>query len=344
MNRVFFRTLADILDAGGSADLLTILAGEREGRALTAQKALVTADGLVPYDEGLRGLWEKLAAALPGGDRPLSAEVLGVRLLAERLSARRQLIICGGGHIAKPLAEIGSLLDFDVTVIDDREEFANRERFPRAGQVLCMPFAQAMESVPYTDGSYFVIITRGHADDRLCLERILPRRFAYCGMIGSRKKVAVVMEQMEREGYTREQLARVHSPIGLRIGAETPAEIAVCIAAEIIQVGSGLSAGSVSREGLERLARGEPMMLATIIEKRGSAPRGSGSKLLADGKGALYGTIGGGAAEARVVASAPEVLASGAPRVVLCDMTNNDARQAGMVCGGTVEVLLDPIL
>lgn len=222
MNRVFFRTLADILDAGGSADLLTILAGEREGRALTAQKALVTADGLVPYDEGLRGLWEELAAALPGGDRPLSAEVLGVRLLAERLSARRQLIICGGGHIAKPLAEIGSLLDFDVTVIDDREEFANRERFPRAGQVLCMPFAQAMESVPYTDGSYFVIITRGHADDRLCLERILPRRFAYCGMIGSRKKVAVVMEQMEREGYTREQLARVHSPIGLRIGARNP--------------------------------------------------------------------------------------------------------------------------
>ena len=207
MNRVFFRTLADILDAGGSADLLTILAGEREGRALTAQKALVTADGLVPYDEGLRGLWEELTAALPGGDRPLSAEVLGVRLLAERLSARRQLIICGGGHIAKPLAEIGSLLDFDVTVIDDREEFANRERFPRASQVLCMPFVQAMESVPYTDGSYFVIITRGHADDRLCLERILPRRFAYCGMIGSRKKVAVVMEQMEREGYTREQWA-----------------------------------------------------------------------------------------------------------------------------------------
>ena len=74
MNRVFFRTLADILDAGGSADLLTILAGEREGRALTAQKALVTADGLVPYDEGLRGLWEELTAALPGGDRPLSAE------------------------------------------------------------------------------------------------------------------------------------------------------------------------------------------------------------------------------------------------------------------------------
>lgn len=66
MNRVFFRTLADILDAGGSADLLTILAGEREGRALTAQKALVTADGLVPYDEGLRGLWEELTAALPG--------------------------------------------------------------------------------------------------------------------------------------------------------------------------------------------------------------------------------------------------------------------------------------
>lgn len=207
-----------------------------------------------------------------------------------------------------------------------------------------MPFAQAMESVPYTDGSYFVIITRGHADDRLCLERILPRRFAYCGMIGSRKKVAVVMEQMEREGYTREQLARVHSPIGLRIGAETPAEIAVCIAAEIIQVGSGLSAGSVSREGLERLARGEPMMLATIIEKRGSAParhrlqaagRRKGRALRHDRRRRRRGAGG------RLRARGPRV---GAPRVVLCDMTNSDARQAGMVCGGTVEVLLDPIL
>lgn len=343
MNREFFRTLADILDAGGSADLLTILSGERAGRDLTAQKALVTADGLLPCDGELRALWEELASALPGGERPLVAEAGGVRLLAERLSARRQLVICGGGHIAKPLAEIGSLLDFDVTVIDDREEFANRERFPTAKEVICLPFAQAMASIPYTDSSYFVIITRGHADDRFCLKQILPHRFAYCGMIGSRKKVAVVMEQMGREGYTEEQLARVHAPIGLRIGAETPAEIAVCIAAEIIQVGSGLSAGNISREGLERLAAGEPMMLATIIEKHGSAPRGTGSKLLADGKGALYGTIGGGAAEAQVITAARGVLAAGTPRVVSCDMTNSDARKEGMVCGGTVEVLLDPI-
>ena len=254
MSRQFYETLRSLLASGGSALMATVTDGTLSGHDLTAEKAFLCGEKITPQNPALEGFWRENFRALGDGPLPRTAEVNGVSLLAEQMSARQKLIICGGGHIAKPLAEIGSLLDFDVTVIDDREEFANRERFPRASQVLCMPFAQAMESVPYTDGSYFVIITRGHADDRLCLERILPRRFAYCGMIGSRKKVAVVMEQMEREGYTREQLARVHSPIGLRIGAETPAEIAVCIAAEIIQVGSGLSAGSVSREGLERLA------------------------------------------------------------------------------------------
>ena len=161
-------------------------------------------------------------------------------------------------------------------------------------------------------------------------------------MIGSRKKVSVVMEQMERSGYARELLDRVYAPIGLRIGAQTPAEIAVCIAAQLIQVRSGRAGDGFDRAALAELAQGVPMMLATVISKRGSAPRAVGAKLLTDGE-RLFGTIGGGAGEARVMALTREVLDSGAPRLVECDMTNQDAGKAGMVCGGITTVLLEPI-
>ena len=343
MRKEYYKTLSALLLAGGSAVQATVVSGERGGIKASAQKAFLADGILMTSDDSLSGCWPAVFAKTSTGALPRLIELDGFEVLLELLTSRQKLVICGGGHIALPLANLGTMLDFDVTVIDDREEFANPARFPTANSIFCEPFDTALDKITYTENTYFVIITRGHKDDRLCLEKILKQRFAYVGMIGSCRKVGIVMEQMEKEGYSRELLNQVYAPIGLKIGAQTPAEIAVCIAGQMIEVRSGASDGSIPPAALDALAKGVPMVLATILQKKGSAPRGVGAKLLADSEGTLYGTVGGGAGEASVIAAAPEVLQEMRPRVMECNMTNKDATQAGMVCGGVIRVLLDPI-
>lgn len=343
MRKEYYKELSALLLAGGGAVQATVVSGEHGGIKASAQKAFLTDGTIIASDDSLSGYWPAVFAKASAGALPRLIELDGFEVLLERLTSRQKLVICGGGHIALPLANLGAMLDFDVTVIDDREEFANSARFPAANNILCEPFDTALDKICYTENTYFVIITRGHRDDRLCLEKILKQRFAYVGMIGSSRKVGIVMEQMEKEGYSQELLGQVYAPIGLKIGAQTPAEIAVCIAAQMIEVRSGASDGSIPPAALDALAKGVPMVLATILQKKGSAPRGVGAKLLADSDGTLYGTVGGGAGEASVIAAAPEVLRERQPRVMECNMTNKDATQAGMVCGGVIRVLLDPI-
>ena len=136
-----------------------------------------------------------------------------------------RLIICGGGHVSLALAHIASILEFDITVVDDREEFANPERFPMVGQTLCMPFSKALEKLGSRPGDYYVIVTRGHAFDRDCLAQILRGQYAYAGMIGSKLKIKAVMDSLLAEGFPQEVLDAVHSPIGIRLGGQTPAEV-----------------------------------------------------------------------------------------------------------------------
>ena len=142
-----------------------------------------------------------------------------------------RLILCGGGHVSLEVAHIARRLEFELVIIDDRPEFASRERFPMAGQVVCAPFPEALDALGSRESDYYVILTRGHAHDRDCLEHVLRGKYAYAGMIGSRTKVAAVKAALEAAGIAREILDGVHSPIGLPIGAQTPAEIAVSIAA-----------------------------------------------------------------------------------------------------------------
>ena len=144
-----------------------------------------------------------------------------------------RLILCGGGHVSLEVAHIARRLEFELVIIDDRPEFASRDRFPMAGQVVCAPFLEALDALGSRESDYYVILTRGHAHDRDCLEHVLRGKYAYAGMIGSRTKVAAVKAALEAAGIAREILDGVHSPIGLPIGAQTPAEIAVSIAAEL---------------------------------------------------------------------------------------------------------------
>jgi len=125
---------------------------------------------------------------------------------------------------------------FPVVVVDDREEFADAGQFPEAREVRCMPFGGVMARLPVDVHAFVVIVTRGHLYDKEVLGQALRTEARYIGMIGSRRKRDLIYKRLLEEGFTEEDLARVHSPIGLDIGAETPEEIAVSIVAELIDV------------------------------------------------------------------------------------------------------------
>ena len=186
--------------------------------------------------------------SLGEGEATESGMICGgeMELLLDPIQSRPTLVIAGGGHIALPLARLGSTLGFSVVVIDDREEYANNERFPEAQTVICQDFDTALSKVRITPHTYIVIVTRGHKHDELVLKNVISSEAAYIGMIGSRTKVRTIFENLRRRGIAEHAIKQVHAPIGLDIGAETPEEIAVSIMAEIIKLrrgGTGESLG-----------------------------------------------------------------------------------------------------
>ena len=149
--------------------------------------------------------------------------------------------IFGGGHVAYALEPVLRHVDFRTVVIDDREEYANPERYPHADRTIAVEnFDNAFDDIETDDDSYIIIVTRGHRGDLQVLREALKRDFAYLGMIGSRRKNELLFDTLRKEGVPESKLAEVHAPIGLKIGSETPEEIAVSIVAEIIQVRSQL--------------------------------------------------------------------------------------------------------
>jgi xanthine dehydrogenase accessory factor len=144
------------------------------------------------------------------------------------------LYIFGAGHVARSLCEIASHAGFDVTVVDDRESYANHERLPGAHQVICQDFDLAMAKVSPTETSYIVIVTRGHRDDMRILRWAVQTQARYIGMIGSKRKTITIFRELVKEGLPEHLFERVHAPIGLDIGAITPEEIAIAITAELI--------------------------------------------------------------------------------------------------------------
>ena len=197
-------------------------------------------------DPALDARAEEAARTLLAGDgrdgpRPVEAEGRGWTLYLEAHRAPPELVIVGAGHIARPLCRLGAMLGFRVRVLDDRPEFATRERFPEAEEVRRADFSDPFRGIPMGPETHLVLVTRGHRYDYEALRDVLrrPAEPAYVGMIGSRRRVRAALEQLSREGIDPERMARVHAPVGLDIGAETPEEIAVAIAAEIVRVRRG---------------------------------------------------------------------------------------------------------
>ncbi len=180
-----------------------------------------------------------LDAGEPATDRRHESSPGDAQIMLELFEAPGRLVVVGGGHVGLALAEIGALLGFRITVIDDRPEFANAERFPMADDVRSGKIDSELDAMDLGGACSVVLVSRGHKQDELALRHTVGRGAAYLGMIGSRRRTRTVLESLAAGGVPRAELDRVRTPIGLDIGAETPEEIAVSILAEIVMVRRG---------------------------------------------------------------------------------------------------------
>ena len=180
-----------------------------------------------------------------GGDATIQLEYISAAdpgNFVEEFKQKSRAFIFGGGHVAKALDPVLRHVDFDTYIIDDREEYANPERFPdAAATIVCSDFEHCFDDIEVDEDSYLIIVTRGHRGDLVVLRQALQKPHAYLGMIGSKRKNNLLFDTLREEGVSEEALAEVHAPIGLEIGSETPEEIGVSIAAEIIQVRSQIT-------------------------------------------------------------------------------------------------------
>lgn len=166
--------------------------------------------------------------------RPTLLEVNGIKLYVEPVLQEPTLYLFGAGHVSQEVAHLAKKVGFKVVVVDDRAEFANKDRFPVADEILVQDFEDASRSLPLGPQSYVVIVTRGHEHDYTVLKNVLGFGTKYIGMIGSKRKRDIIFQRLKAEGVPEELLSRVRSPIGLDIGAESPEEIAISIVAELI--------------------------------------------------------------------------------------------------------------
>ena len=159
-----------------------------------------------------------------------------LEVFVEPVFPQPKAFIFGAGHISKSLAKVAALAGFSTAVIDDRESFASRERFPETDEIHAGEYEDVVPRLAINESGYVVIVTRGHRDDMRVLRLVAGSSARYIAMIGSKRKVISVIKELEREGVARERLERIYAPMGLEIGAESPEEIAISVVAEMIAV------------------------------------------------------------------------------------------------------------
>ena len=256
--------LAALLRSGKRGALATIVNSQGSVPSFRAAKLLVRDDGTTLGTVGggsveaevLRAAREVIQKERPHtltfnlNDKPQDNTGLtcggNLQVFIEPLIPAPDLYIIGAGHIAMNLSKVAALAGFEVSVIDDREAFANRERFPQAKQIIAEQFESALPRIQAGPNSFIVIASRGHGLDLVALRWAVETSARYIGMVGSRKKSTVFLRELESEGIPAEKLARVNTPVGLNIGAITPEEIAVTITAEMIAVRRGVDVGTLS--------------------------------------------------------------------------------------------------
>ncbi|MDR2457143.1 MAG: XdhC family protein [Clostridiales Family XIII bacterium] len=270
--------------------------------------------------------------------------------LVERVEKKGRMIVLGGGHIALSLIKIAKILGFSIIVFDDRPKFANNARFPEADEIIVDEFSNLYKRIKIHLNDTVVIITRGHKHDTTCLRWVLSSKSPkYTGMIGSRRRVAIVKDMLINEGFKKERLEAIYSPIGLNINALTPAEISIAILSEIIKnkrkgKDHRLLSENFDLSVLSELSKdnSDYNAMITIVKQEGSTPRTVGAKMLLSYDGRLMGSIGGGCAEGEVISIARNLIRKNGYALKTVDMSEN-AEDDGMVCGGNMEVIVESL-
>jgi xanthine dehydrogenase accessory factor len=228
----------NLLVSGETFCLATVIASDAAD-ITPGSKVIVHGDGTLDGSIGSEnidlGIPERALAALSEKKSRIAEIDGGIRVFFNVLSAEARLLICGAGHIAIPLARFAKEVGFNITVLDDRSDFAHPSRFPDCTTIV-ENFTIALRDLPLGPSTYVVIITRGHEHDMDCLMEILAKDTAYVGLIGSRRRVSFVLQGLEEKGLSRQRLKSVFTPIGIPIGAESPAEIALSIVSELVCV------------------------------------------------------------------------------------------------------------
>ncbi len=300
----------------------------------------------------MRKEFQDILNAVTEGREATLTRAVGETVYTRRFLPPERLILLGGGHVSLALYEAALKVGFGVSVVDDRPAFASYTRFPEAREVICDSFENALPWLNIGAGDFVCVLTRGHRDDVTCMKYLLrgnePR---YLGMIGSHRRVKGLFALLTEEGYDQERIGRVHAPIGLSIGAVTPAEIAVSILAELIAARHALPAGEgvLPQQNTDldalRFLRDDshPAALLLVLSTKGSTPVKGGALMGTDKLGNNAGTIGGGCGENQAILAARRLIGTGGSQVVTVDMTNDVAAMEGMVCGGTMDVLIEDL-
>jgi len=268
VNHEVFAALGEALKHGEEVALVTIVAANGSTPQRVGAKMLVYADGRVLGTIGggcyeNEALWKAREALttrkavtvkyeLADDFAAESGLICGgqMEVFIEPIEASPAVYIFGAGHVGQYVGRVAHDAGFRVHVVDDREKFANRDRFPNAGEIVVDDIPTWLANTVLPTSSYAVVVTRGHRHDLDALRALAPRRLRYLGLIGSRAKVKRLYDVLAEDGAVSiEQLERVHAPIGLDIGAVTPQEIAVSIVAELIAVRRG-KADTISHASL----------------------------------------------------------------------------------------------
>ena len=249
-----YEVIVKLKAEGESAALATIIGTEGSTPRETGAKMLIREDGTIfgtigggtlegqVIKDGIQVIREEKPRIFHHDLKNTEASEAGMLcggvldIYIEPIISTPTVFIFGGGHISLYVSKISAMVGFHVAVIDDRAQFASEERFPEAQQVIIEEFALAFPQLKVKQSSYLVIVTRGHAYDQEVLEWALNTEAKYIGMIGSKKKIQTLYNNLENKGIAGEKLQRVYAPIGVEIGALTPEEIAVSIVGQMIQV------------------------------------------------------------------------------------------------------------
>jgi len=231
--------LGDVLaaSAGGKPVAVATLMRKRGKDVVAAGKLFVETDAKGGGTLGDAALDARARAVARDALRQGTARIIALddetELLVEPVMAKPRLVLVGGGHVGLAIAKLGVQLEYEVAVLDDRAEFATRERFPGASEVVNMDMVKALETMPIGWNTFIVICTRGHKLDSHCLRAAVKTEARYVGLLGSKRKTILIAQMLRDEGVSEERIRAVHAPIGLDLGGRTPAEIALSVLAEL---------------------------------------------------------------------------------------------------------------